>query len=90
MDSNGDFGLVVGVVVLVFGIMIYLLPWVVANMRGRDGQTMILLLNILLGWTVLGWLVLLIIAFTGESGSARAAKEEQLALLRRMAEQKQA
>jgi hypothetical protein len=36
-------------------IIIYLLPAVVANFRGHQHLMPIFLLNLLLGWTILGW-----------------------------------
>lgn len=75
-----------GIVMLVVFIAGYFLPALVANHRGRDGQGLIAALNLLLGWTVLGWIVLLIVAFTGESAATRKQREEQLSLLRTMAD----
>lgn len=65
----------------------YFMPALVAGMRGRDGQGFIAILNLLIGWTVLGWIVLLVVAFTGESAATRKQREEQLELLRSMANQ---
>lgn len=76
----------VGIVMLIVGLVAYFLPALVANHRGRDGQGLIAVLNFLLGWTVLGWVVLLIVAFTGESAATRKQREEQLSLLRTMAD----
>lgn len=77
--------LILVLVGIILALAAYFLPYIVADQRGRDGCMMILVLNVLLGWTVLGWVVLLIIAFTGESAATRNARHEELALLRKMA-----
>lgn len=47
---------------LVFGAVVfsYLLPSVVAQLRGHKNGNAICILNIVLGWTVLGWVFALI------------------------------
>ncbi len=39
---------------------IYLLPWIVAWRRGNHNSAAIFVLNLLLGWTFLGWLIALV------------------------------
>lgn len=68
-------------VMLAAGVMLYFLPLLVANSRGRDGQVWIGLSNLLFGWTVIGWFVLLIIAFTGEGKKDREHREKMIQLL---------
>ena len=41
--------------VVVCGIAIYFAPWIVAGMRGARNQAGIVVLNIFLGWTLIGW-----------------------------------
>lgn len=41
---------------------LYMLPWAVALTRGRPDSTMIGLINLLAGWTLIGWLVALVLA----------------------------
>ena len=41
-------------------LLIYFLPYVIANARHHHNSQAILLLNLLLGWTVLGWIAALI------------------------------
>ncbi len=55
-------GLVVGVLLI-----LYELPAIVAYKRGRRRFLAILLLNILLGWTILGWIGAFIWACASES-----------------------
>lgn len=42
----------------------YMLPWAIAATRGKSDQGTIGLLNFLLGWTVIGWIVTLVMACT--------------------------
>jgi Superinfection immunity protein len=41
---------------------LYMLPWAVAVTRGKSNATAIGLINLLLGWTVIGWIVALVMA----------------------------
>lgn len=47
--------------VLTFG---YFLPWAIAATRGKSNQAAIGLINLLLGWTLIGWIVALVMACT--------------------------
>ena len=40
----------------------YMLPWAVAATRGRSNQLAVGLINLLLGWSLTGWIVSLVIA----------------------------
>lgn len=56
MDEN-----VGGLVILwVIVVVIYFLPGMVAKSRGHHQYTAILVLNLLLGWTVVGWVIALV------------------------------
>lgn len=44
--------------------IIYFLPSIVAGARYHHNQAAILVLNLMLGWTLLGWAIALIWAFT--------------------------
>ena len=46
-------------------LVLYLAPWVVARMRGHRSSGAILVLNLIFGWTFLGWVISLIWALTG-------------------------
>ena len=46
----------------------YLVPALTAMVRGRQNAGGIFVLNLLLGWTVIGWVLALVWAVTGESG----------------------
>jgi hypothetical protein len=40
----------------------YLLPWAIAATRGKSNAGMIGVLNVLLGWTLVGWIIALVMA----------------------------
>ncbi|GFO81220.1 MAG: hypothetical protein A49_08470 [Methyloceanibacter sp.] len=46
------------------GVAIYFLPGLLASFRKHRNHNAIFVLNLLLGWTVIGWIVALIWAFT--------------------------
>ena len=50
---------------MIFGL--YFLPAIVAAARGMDKQAAVIVLNIFLGWTLIGWVVALCWAGSGET-----------------------
>lgn len=48
-------------------VFFYFLPSLIADSRGHDSSFAIFLINLFFGWTAIGWLLCLIIAFTGRS-----------------------
>jgi hypothetical protein len=40
----------------------YFLPWAITETRGKSNSVAIGLINLLLGWTIIGWVVALIMA----------------------------
>lgn len=55
--SDGDVGTgILGVLLLVFVGVLYFAPTLAAYSRGHHQRQAILVLNLLLGWTVLGWI----------------------------------
>lgn len=79
--EDGSGGIVIGLLILAAGLMLYFLPTIVAESRGREGVVLLGIGNLLLGWTGIGWLVLLIVAFTGESKGARLQREQLMQAL---------
>ena len=61
-----------GLVLVLAGILFYLLPGGVAAMRSHHQFNAIFALNILLGWTLIGWVLALVWALTATPGTARA------------------
>ena len=55
-----------------FGLIFYLLPFSVAVFRNHDTPIGVLVVNLLLGWTILGWLAALAWAFLPSSGPSHA------------------
>lgn len=54
---------------IIGGIVLYFLPAIIAYKRGHANKGMILVLDVLLGWTFLGWAGCLIWAFIDTDGS---------------------
>jgi hypothetical protein len=67
-DDVGD-RIVLGILVTALLLTVYFLPWIVANHRGHHRQVAIFFINLLLGWSMIGWLGALVWALTkpGES-----------------------
>lgn len=42
---------------------VYFLPWIIAACRQHPQRLAIVLINVFLGWTLIGWLVALVWAF---------------------------
>ena len=76
-----------GLLLFLFMVVIYFTPAIIADVRGRDGKNMIALMNLLLGWTVLGWIILLVVAFTGRTQRDRDQQDEQLRPMRTLVAQ---
>ena len=53
-------GLLLVLLCIALGLAVYFLPTIIASQRNHAQQNSILLLNLFLGWTFLGWLVALI------------------------------
>ena len=57
-------GIVMLLIVLVVGLAIYFLPTGIAMLRNHPNFTPIFLVNLLLGWICIGWIVALVWSFT--------------------------
>lgn len=55
-----------GFIFIIFGLMIYVLPALIAYKKRKKNKGAILLTNLLLGWTMLGWVITLIWAVTND------------------------
>jgi len=51
-----------------FGFVFYFLPSIVALVRGKRDTLAICLLNLFLGWTLIGWIIALVWAFKVDVG----------------------
>lgn len=65
-DSNG------GTAISILLLVVYFLPTLIAGSRKRQNKEAIGILNLLLGWTILGWIVCLIWAITTPSERQQA------------------
>jgi len=53
----------VGIVIFaVFAVAVYWVPTIVAAVRHVPGQSQVLVVNLFLGWTLIGWVVALVMA----------------------------
>jgi hypothetical protein len=50
-----------------FGFVMYFLPSIIAFARSKRDSTSILVLNLLLGWTAIGWVIALVWAVKTEA-----------------------
>jgi hypothetical protein len=82
-----------GWIVLLVGIVLYFIPTIIAVARGHHNAGAIAVLNILLGWTVLGWIAALVWAATAverrPSGDASPTLDELAGLPNAPAETKE-
>lgn len=62
------------VLVICVGTVLYFLPWLIANNRNHQNSSGIFILNLLVGWTFIGWIAALIMACGEVKGSARVAR----------------
>jgi len=59
-----------GIVIVCGLVFFYMLPALVGHRRGVNSSGLLMLLNLLLGWTVVVWFVLLIWAVAGQTKAA--------------------
>ena len=64
MMGGAEFGII--------ALLLMFLPTLIALLRGHDNTFAIVLTNLLLGWTVIGWVVALIWSFTAIRRRMRA------------------
>lgn len=76
-----------GMIILptIVGGLIYLLPSIIAVIRGHPRTGAIILLNIFLGWTAVGWVVALLWSLLAESTTEKVERQvkEQFAKLKK-------
>jgi TPR repeat protein len=69
--TDADVYRVVAVLILVAGLIIYFLPSIIANARHHNNAMAIFALNLLLGWTLLGWVAAIVWALTADIKGAK-------------------
>lgn len=57
----------IGGIWLVVTAFLYFLPSLISDWRGHDSKLAIFIVNLLFGWTLIGWFAALIFSFTGRS-----------------------
>jgi hypothetical protein len=57
---------------IIAGIFVYFLPSMIAYLRGQRSQGSIFLFTLLLGWTVIGWLLALVWSFSSKTKTEAA------------------
>ena len=62
--ASGVGGFLGGLLILAIAFGLYFLPTIVARQNGKKNETAICVLTLLLGWTVLGWIIALVWACT--------------------------
>jgi hypothetical protein len=64
MQSQSDAGVVGVIVVVVVGFVFYLIPTGIAVLRNHPNGVPIFVVNLLLGWICIGWIVALVWSLT--------------------------
>ena len=75
----------VAFVVIACGLLVYLVPAIIAWKRGVSGSGILFVLNCLVGWTVLGWMAMLVWAVAGDTHPAEAYRRHLARQVRRQA-----
>lgn len=65
------------VIVVIFAVLIYFLPALIALSRHHGNATAIFFLNLFLGWTLLGWVAALVWGLTKPSSVYQIQVESQ-------------
>ena len=55
--------------------LIYMLPFYIAHWRKRNNQVAFFIVCLLVDWSIIGWVVMLVVALSGESGKEREVRE---------------
>lgn len=63
------------IIYFLVGLFFYLIPVIVASNRNHKHADAILALNLMTGWTVIGWVASLVWALTAPSATARTRSQ---------------
>lgn len=61
---------ILGIIFFLIGLWLYFIPFIVAANKEHPQTGAILVLNILLGWTFLGWVIALVWACTNSNNQS--------------------
>lgn len=78
IEEISDMPVVMFAATVVAGLLLYFLPTLVANWRDVPKVSFISVTNLVLGWTVVGWVVALFMALGGERGQAAGFHQRAL------------
>lgn len=53
--------------ILILLVVVYFAPAIIASVRGHMSSGAIFVLNLLLGWSAIGWIIALVWSFTGNT-----------------------
>ena len=71
-DTGSTAGSVIpGFVILIFSLVLYFIPAIIASARALPNQGSVWVINIFLGWTFIGWVVALAMAVAGKRPSTQ-------------------
>jgi heme/copper-type cytochrome/quinol oxidase subunit 2 len=62
---------------LVISALVYIIPALIALLKRRPKRITIMLINILLGWTVIGWIVAFIWSLKGSKKKRKSSKKRK-------------
>lgn len=71
-DSGSAFGAIMLVIVF---FAVYFLPSIIATNRDHKNSTSITVLNLLLGWTMIGWVIAIVWAYSDNVESNEVGKD---------------
>ena len=69
--SGTSLGIVLDIVKVVIGLVLYFLPSIVAAARQSKKLAVVVLVNLFLGWSFIGWVVAFVIALTSSRQPSR-------------------
>jgi len=64
-------------VIVIIGLALYFLPTMIAATEKKNNSTAIFVLNLLLGWTLLGWVIALVWAFKKDVNKINDSSENK-------------
>lgn len=70
------------IIVIIAVLFIYFVPYSLAKKRNTVNKTVIFWINLLFGWTILGWCFALLLASTSQTMASKEIEEETLRRLR--------
>lgn len=67
--GNAQTGNLIAIILIGACLFFYLMPTIVAARRKHAASGLVFLVNLLIGWTLIGWVVALIWAASGQAGT---------------------